>query len=147
MISFYISLIYEEITMKINDTVKKETAFVLGFTVVLCAIMQSLYLILGYFTINALIATLVSWLCSSVNFLLLGLTVQRAVEDSEENAKKRIKASQSLRTLMMLVVLVVTVIVLGYETGTVLAALIPLLFPRIAVTVRMLRVGREEGDK
>lgn len=131
--------------MKINDTVKKETVFVLGFTVVLCAILQSIYLICGYFSFAALIATLISWVLASGNFFLTALTVQKAVEDSEENAQKRMKASQSLRSVMILAVLVVSILLLGQELGVIIALVVPLLFPRIAVTVRMLRIGEGKG--
>ena len=131
--------------MKLNKTVKKETAFVLGFTVVLCAILQSLYLILGFFSVRALIGTGISWLVSGLNFLLTALMVQRAVEESEEKAKKRIKASQSLRSVMILAVLVVSILILGRELPIILALVIPLLFPRIAATVRMLRLNGMRG--
>lgn len=133
--------------MKINDTVKKETAFVLGFTVVLCAVMQALYLICGYFSLKALLATGISWLVSCVNFLLMGLTVQKALDDTAENAQRRMKASQSLRMLFMLVVLVVSILLLGQELSTVLALIIPMLFPRVAVTVRSMRINGMNNAK
>ena len=128
-----------------NETVKKETVFVLGFTVVLCAILQSVYLILGFFSVRALIGTGISWLVSGLNFLLTALMVQRAIEESEEKAKKRIKASQSLRSVMILAVLVVSILILGRELPIILALVIPLLFPRIAATVRMLRLNGMRG--
>ncbi len=131
--------------MKLNETVKKETAFVLGFTVVLCAILQSLYLIIGFFSLRALIGTCISWLLSGVNFLLTAITVQKAVEQTEENAQKRIKASQSLRSVMILAVLVVSILLLGQDIPVILALVIPLLFPRIAATVRMLRLNSIKG--
>lgn len=131
--------------MKMNETVKKETVFVLGFTVVLCAILQSVYLILGFFSVRALIGTGISWLVSGLNFLLTALMVQRAIEESEEKAKKRIKASQSLRSVMILAVLVVSILILGRELPIILALVIPLLFPRIAATVRMLRLNDMRG--
>lgn len=131
--------------MKMNETVKKETVFVLGFTVVLCAILQSVYLILGFFSVRALIGTGISWLVSGLNFLLTALMVQRAIEESEEKAKKRIKASQSLRSVMILAVLVVSILILGRELPIILALVIPLLFPRIAATVRMLRLNSMRG--
>ena len=127
--------------MKINDTVKKETIFVLCFSIVLCAILQSLYLICGYFSPAALIATMISCLLASGNFFLTALTVQKAVEDSEEMAPKRMKASQSLRSIMILAVLVVSILLLGQTLDIILALVIPLLFPRVAATVRMLRLG------
>lgn len=133
--------------MKLNETVKKETAFVLGFTVVLCAILQSLYLICGYFSVKALIGTGIGWLVSGLNFFLTALTVGKAVEDNEETAAKRMKASQSLRSVMILAVLVVSILLLGQELPIILSLVIPLLFPRLAATVRMLRLGRSEGDE
>ena len=131
--------------MKMNETVKKETVFVLGFTVVLCAILQSLYLILGFFSVRVLIGTGISWLVAGLNFLLTALTVQRAIEESEDRAQKRIKASQSLRSVMILAVLVLSILLLGQELPVILALMIPLLFPRIAATVRMLKLNSMRG--
>ena len=133
--------------MKISQTVKKECLFVLGFTLVLCAVLQSVYLICGYFSARALVGTLISWALSSLNFALTALTVQKAVDDSQENAEKRIKASQSLRSVMILAVLVVSILLLGQELSIILSLVIPLLFVRIAVTVRMLRLTDKGGAK
>ena len=131
--------------MKLNETVKKETVFVLGFTVVLCAILQSLYLICGFFSVRALIATGIAWLLSGINFLLTALTVQKAVEDEQDTAQKRMKASQSLRSVMILAVLIVSILLLGQELSIVLALAIPMFFPRIAAMVRMLRLSNVNG--
>lgn len=133
--------------MKMNETVKKECTFVGGFTLVLCTILQSIYLISGYFSVAALIGTFISWVLSTFNFFLTAYTVQKAVEDSEENAQKRIKASQSLRSVMILAVLIVSILLLGQELSVILALVIPLLFVRIAVTVRMLRLSDKGGAK
>ena len=77
----------------------------------------------------------------------MGLSLQRALEDTAENAQRRMKASQSLRTLMMLALVVVSIILLGYELPVVLALVIPLLFPRVAVTVRLLRTSKKDQDQ
>ncbi len=129
--------------MKIDKTVKKESTFVLLFSLVLCAAMMSVYLIAGCFSLSALIGCAISLCVGSLNFLLMGLTLQKALSDTDENAKKRMQASSSLRTLAMLVVVVVSLLVLGSELPVVLALLIPLIFPRVATTVRMLRMGSE----
>ena len=133
--------------MRINDTVRKETAFVIGFSFVLCVVMQSVYLIVGAFSVRSLIATFISLAIGSLNFFLMGLSLQRALEDTAENAQRRMKASQSLRTLMMLALVVVSIILLGYELPVVLALVIPLLFPRVAVTVRLLRTSKKDQDQ
>jgi uncharacterized membrane protein len=88
----------------------------------------------------------IGWLASGLNFLLTAITVGKAVEDNEETAQKRIKASQSLRSVMLLAVLVVSILILGQNIPVILSLVIPLLFPRIAATVRMLRLSRIKGD-
>ena len=48
---------------------------------------------------------------------------------------------------MILAVLVVSILLLGQELSIILSLVIPLLFVRIAVTVRMLRLTDKGGAK
>ena len=63
----------------------------------------------------------------------MGLTIQKALGKSEEDAKKLMKLSQQLRMLMLLVGCVLGSALACFDL---VATLIPLLFPRIAVMIR-----------
>ena len=109
---------------KVDPTVRKETGFIAGFVLVGSLAMEAVYLLLG----NLLGAAL-----AVGNFLLMGLTIQKALGKSEEDAKKLMKLSQQLRMLMLLVGCVLGSALACFDL---VATLIPLLFPRIAVMIR-----------
>ena len=118
---------------KVDPTVRKETGFIAGFVLVGSLAMEAVYLLLGAWTLPVLLGNLLGAALAVGNFLLMGLTIQKALGKSEEDAKKLMKLSQQLRMLMLLV---------GCVLGSALACcdlvatLIPLLFPRIAVMIR-----------
>ena len=70
------------------------------------------------------------------NFLLMCLMVQKAVTQTEKQAKNTVKLSQSLRLMMQGLMLVLAAVI---PVLNIWAAAIPLLIPRIAISVRELR--------
>ena len=83
--------------MKIDKTVKKETLYIACFSFLLSLLMQSVFLIIGKWHYSVLLGNLWGYASAVANFLLLGLTVQKAVTKDEEEAKKLIKLSHTLR--------------------------------------------------
>ena len=71
-----------------------------------------------------------------VNFLLMGITVQKALSKEENDARKVIKVSQSLRNLGMFVLLGIGIVLPCFDT---IALIIPVFFPRIAVFMRAIK--------
>lgn len=98
--------------MKIDGTVKKETAYVAIAEAVLIAVMLAVYLIISKFTLNVLFAALTSGAVAVLNFFVMGLTVQKAVTvDDDSDRRKLIRASQLVRLLVMGVVVIVCAVV------------------------------------
>ena len=118
---------------KVDPTVRKETGFIAGFVLVGSLAMESVYLLLGAWTLPVLLGNLLGAALAVGNFLLMGLTIQKALGKSEEDAKKLMKLSQQLRMLMLLVGCVLGSALACFDL---VATLIPLLFPRIAVMIR-----------
>ena len=79
-----------------------------------------------------------------LNFFLMGLTVQQAVNEDEKQAFSRIKLSQMLRLLMLFVVAVLGVCPPCFEMW---AVLIPLFFPRLIIPVLQYAARRKEEKK
>ena len=119
--------------MKIDNTVKKETLYIACFSVVLSMLMQSVFLIIGQWHYSVLLGNLWGYAAAVSNFLLLGLTVQKAVTKEPEEAKKLIKISHTLRNMLILIVAVIGIVVPFFNTW---ASIIPLLFPRISILFR-----------
>lgn len=120
---------------KTNETVKKETVYIAVVSLVLSGIMQAVFILIKKWDYTVLLGNLLGFAAATVNFLLMGRTVQTAVSMEAADAKKKMKASQSLRMLLLFAVAVGGVLLNCFNTITVI---VPLFFPRIAVQIRPL---------
>jgi hypothetical protein len=82
---------------------------------------------------TVLFGNLLTGSVSVLNFLLLAITVQKAVERDPKDAKSLIKWSQSLRMLMLFAILAVGVALPYFDTW---ACIIPMFFVRVALFFR-----------
>ena len=133
---------------KIDKTVIRETRYIAGVTIILSVIMQAVFLIIGMWSYKVLLGNILGAAVAVVNFLLMGITVQKAVQKDEKDAATLMKLSQTLRNMMLLIAAVLA-IVLPFINPV--AAIIPLFFPRIAITLIPLRDrnknnGKENGN-
>ena len=120
---------------KINDVVVKETKYIAYFVILFSIIMESVFLILQKWDYTVLLGNLLSGIAVVLNFLFMGISVQKALEKDEKDAKNAIRASQSLRTFFLFDVAAVGAAVPIFNIWS---SLIPLLFPRIAISLRPL---------
>ena len=119
---------------KIDSTVIKETKYIAAWVIILSVVMDSVFLIIGKWDYMVLLGNLLGAFCAVANFFAMGITVQKAVEKDEKEAKTAIKASQALRTVILFAIVAIGAAVPFFNTWTVV---IPLLFPRIAIALRM----------
>ncbi len=117
----------------VDKVVLKETRFIAIFVLLGSLLMQAVYLVIGQWDYTVLLGNLLGAAVAVGNFFLMGLTVQKCLTMSPDDAKKRMKLSQQGRLLMMLVICMIGAAVPCCNT---IAVLIPLLFPRVGVTVR-----------
>ena len=129
--------------MKIDGTVKKETAYVAIAEAILIAIMLAVYLIISKFTLNVLFAALTSGAVAVLNFFVMGLTVQKAVTvDDDSDRRKLIRASQLVRLLVMGVIVIVCAV---FPKLDIFALFIPLFFPRLFAQARGIYGAVKDG--
>lgn len=133
---------------KIDKTVIRETRYIAGVTIILSVIMEAVFLIIGMWSYKVLLGNILGAAVAVANFLLMGITVQKAVLKEEKDASTLMKLSQTLRNMMLLIAAVLA-IVLPFINPV--AAIIPLFFPRIAITLIPLRDrnknnGKENGN-
>lgn len=130
---------------RLDQTVKRETLYIAAWTLVLSALMESVFLVIGLWKPSVLFGNLISGVAAILNFLLMGITVQNAVEKDEKDAASLMRFSQSMRMLLQLAAGAVGVMLFDP-----VAAIVPLFFPRIAVTFRpmfaMETGGGKDGD-
>lgn len=133
--------------MKVDKTVKRETLYVLAGTIILSALMEAVFLILNQYSYTVLFGNLLGGGIAVLNFFLMGLTLQKSLADTDpEVSKKRMKASQSFRFLMLVIAAILGG-VLPYIFN-IIAVIIPFFFPRIIVTIRGLKIkGRSTPNE
>lgn len=128
--------------MKLDKAIKKETAYVALWVIILSAFTQAVFLIIGKWDYTVLLGNILSGGASILNFLLMGISVQKSLGRDEKSVKQYMKGSSMLRTFMLFAIAAVGVLLPVFSTWTVL---IPLFFPRIAFMFRPL-FAKKMGD-
>ena len=116
---------------KVDAAVRKETGYILLWELVLSVLLQAVFLVLRQWDITVLLGNALSGAAAVLNFFFMGLTVQASLEKDEKEAKTAMKLSQTYRLLFLVVVAAV-----GAAFLNLWAAIIPLFFPRIAISFR-----------
>ena len=127
--------------IKVNDAVKRETKYIAYFCACLSLIMQAIFILLKKWDYTVVLGNLYSLIIAVLNFYFMGLSVQKAVSMESEEAKKIMRSSQGLRNIFMFITLAVGVVVPLFNT---IAVIVPVFFPRIAVSFRPFIKDRKE---
>ena len=126
-----------------DPAVRKTTGYIAVWEVLLSLVMEAVFLVIGKWELPVLYGNLGGAVIAVGNFLLLAVTVTRAVENGDPaEAKKRVAATASLR---LLGVGALCAVLIGLLKTNAFATLIPLLFPRIALAVRSLTDRKAAG--
>lgn len=120
---------------KIDATVLKETKYIAVWVLILSALTQAVFLVIGKWDYTVLLGNILSGTVSVLNFFFMGLTIQRALKNDEKDAKGLMKVSQIYRNLFFLVSIIIGVVAPCFNIWTVF---IPVFFPRIAIAFRPL---------
>lgn len=128
---------------KIDTTVLRETRYIAIMTLLLSVLMELVFLMLGNWNVSVLLGNIWGALGAVCNFLLMGITVQHALNKEEKDAKTLIKFSQTARMFFLLAFALVGYFVPLFH---IVAVVIPFLFPRIAVSLRPLIIKDKRGD-
>ena len=121
--------------MKIDKTVLKETKYIAFFVLIFSVIMQIIYLCAGYWDYKVLLGNLWGALLAVGNFFAMGLFVQKAVMQEEEEAKKTVKMSQTVRFAALILLLVIGAAIPLLNN---VPMVISLIFPRLSIYLRPL---------
>ena len=116
-----------------DKTVWRETGYIALWVAVLSALMQAVFLLIGRWDYRVLLGNLLSAVAVIGNFLLMGITVQKAMDKEEKAAATAMRFSQSLRLFLLFGVAALGALLPCFNTW---AVLIPFFFPRIALIFR-----------
>ena len=120
---------------KVDSTVIKETKYIALWVLILSALMQAVFLVISRWNYTVLLGNLLTGSFSVLNFFLMGISVQRALDKEEKDARNALKLSRTYRSLALFVVAVIGVVLPVFDRW---AVIIPLFFPGIAVYLRPL---------
>ena len=122
---------------RIDRTVLRETVYIAAFTLIFSMFMQAVFLVINKWDYTVLLGNLLGYVGAVGNFLLMGITVQNALGKGEKEAANLMKFSQRGRLFLLFVLALVAYLVPVFN---IIAAVIPLIFPRIAIALRPLVV-------
>ena len=117
---------------QIDPTIRKETGYIALVTFLLGILQQAVFLMLGKWNLAVFFGGIYGWLAALANFFLMCLSVQKAVAQEEKDAKNTLKLSQSSRMLGLFIVAMIAYFLPFINT---VAAVLPYLFPRIAIAL------------
>lgn len=118
---------------RLDPVIKKETAYVAAWVLAGGMLIQGVALVAQWWSWSVLWGSLLGCATAVGNFLLMCLMVQKAVTQTEKQAKNTVKLSQGLRLMMQGLILVLAASLWVFNIW---AAAIPLLIPRIAISLR-----------
>lgn len=110
---------------------KKSILQVLAGSLILGAVMDIVFLVIGRFDLTVLWGTLLGVACTCLNFAFLAITVSNAM-DKGKSAGGYMGTSYLLRLFFIGAVVVFAI---KSEYFNYIATIIPLLFPRVIITV------------
>ena len=117
---------------RLDPVVRKETGFVALWVAVAILPVQVAFWLLGAWDYTVLLGSVLGSVTAVGNFLLMCLMIQRAVTQTEKQAKNTVKLSQSLRLMLQGLMLVLAACL--PRVFNIWAVAIPLLIPRLAIS-------------
>ena len=118
---------------RLDPTVRKETAYIAAWVLLLSLLMEAVFLLLGKWDLSVLAGNAIGGIAAVANFLLLGITVTRAASGPKEKSALRVRSSMTARLLGLAAVCALAV---GLLHTNVYATLLPLLFYRVGIAFR-----------
>ena len=120
--------------MKFDPEVKKDIGFMAIGCCVCSVVVALVFAVIGKFTLPVLWGTLVGYVLSFGNFVLMSIGVLKALETGDEvTAKLKMRRSYVFRTVVMLAVIGVSIAVEFVNWVPVVASVF---YPRIIITAR-----------
>lgn len=130
-----------DVVKKLDKTVVKEGCFIALGVLVLSVIMEAVFIIIKRWDYTVLLGNLLGGSIAVLNFFLMGITVQNAIGKTEKEIRNRVRSSHIMRMFLISIGLIIGIVLPCFNS---IAAILPYLFPRIAISLRPL-FFRSEG--
>ena len=126
----------------IDPAIKQETKYIALTTLILSALMEAVYLIIGQWNLAVLFGNLLGAAIGILNFFLLGLGLQSALKKDEKDAKTTVAFSHTMRFLLMGGVIVLAVLL---DSFAIIPTVLGLFFPGVGVYLKTFILNKKGG--
>lgn len=120
---------------KPGKIVTKETLYISIFEIIFSIVLQIVFILTNHWDYTVILGNILSAFLAVGNFFFMGVALEKAVSESEKRARAIAKTSQTIRQLVLFVVAALGVVLPYFNNW---AVLVPLFFPRIAISLRPL---------
>ena len=127
----------------IDPTIKKETLFISVVTLILSALLESVYLITGKWDITVILGNLLGSGVGILNFFFMCIGLSNALGKDAKAARTTVTFSHTMRFILMAVVVGLSVFI---EWFALLPTLISLFFPTVGVYIRAMKVKGKDNS-
>lgn len=128
----------------IDPAIKNMTSYIALATLIMSALMEAVFLIIGRWDLPVLFGNLLGAGVGVLNFFLMGLGLQSALNKDEKGAKATVAFSHTMRFFLMALVLVLGVLLDCFND---VSTILSLFFPTVGVYMRsvsMKKAAKEE---
>ena len=117
------------------------TSYIALATLIMSALMEAVFLIIGRWDLTVLFGNLLGAGVGILNFFLMGLGLQKALDKDEKDAKATVAFSHTMRFFLLALVLILAAVL---DWFNLLAAVISLIMPTAAVYMSAM-VSKKKG--
>ena len=117
------------------------TSYIALATLIMSALMEAVFLIIGRWDLPVLFGNLLGAGVGILNFFLMGLGLQKALDKDEKDAKATVAFSHTMRFFLLALVLILAAVL---DWFNLLAAVISLIMPT-AAGYRSAMVSKKKG--
>ena len=125
----------------IDPAIKNMTSYIALATLIMSALMEAVFLIIGRWDLHVLFGNLLGAGVGILNFFLMGLGLQKALDKDEKDAKATVTFSHTMRFFLLALVLILAAVL---DWFNLLAAVISLIMPTAAVYMSAM-VSKKKG--
>lgn len=127
---------------KVDAVVLKETKYIALVVLILSALMEAVFLIIGKWNYTVLLGNLLGGGVGILNFFLMGLGLQKALDKGDaKDARVTANFSHTMRNFMIIVVLAAGVLLNCFNT---VAVIVSLFFSSLGIYIKYFITKKNE---
>ncbi|MCQ2532133.1 MAG: ATP synthase subunit I [Saccharofermentans sp.] len=129
---------------KVDSAIKNETKNIAIVVLILSALMQAVYLFIHHWNYTVLLGNLLGGGAGILNFFLMGISLQKALDKDAKDASATARLSQTYRNFMLLAILAIAYFVPCFD---IIPTIISLFFATIGVYSKVFTMKKDVNNK